>query len=108
MQVSFSLFEFTLQLMQIVQCRQLVHTGALASIKVVTESWSRDLRGALPNNVDTFLSQVMAREIARLVDTDANPAMVTVLNGSVDSVPLADIATDNSVDLRLIALANSL
>ena len=37
------------------------------------EPFSRDIRGAAPNNLDTFVSAVMARQVVRMVQVREPP-----------------------------------
>ena len=92
---------------------QLQQTGCLGAKKVVCEPFSRDIRGAAPNNLDTFLSQVMARQVVRLSMAESaagqiKPAMPSVLSGKVASIPFDDLVTDNTVDPETLSLADNL
>ncbi len=51
--------------------------------KVVCESFSRDIRGAAPNNQDVALSQQMAKQVVACSTKGISGVMPTVLSGVV-------------------------
>jgi len=89
--------------------RQLLETGKInPKKKVVTEPFSRDIRGAKPNNQDVSLSQMMAKQVADMATNKMTQRMPTVLSGTSGSLPFAEIITNNAVDQSLVQLANHL
>ena len=87
---------------------QLTQTGHLSGKKVVCEPFSRDIRGVSPNNLDTFLSQIMARQVVKMAQEDVLAAMPSVHGGKVGSIRLSELATDNSVDPETVLLSDNL
>mmetsp|Transcript_11491 Transcript_11491/g.32270 ORF Transcript_11491/g.32270 Transcript_11491/m.32270 type:complete len:488 (+) Transcript_11491:57-1520(+) len=84
---------------------QLRATGILNDEKrVIAEPFSRDIRGAMPNNVDILLAQRFAKQVTDMVNRGDTDCMPTVLNDQLSSLPLDGVETDNSVstaDMRL-------
>ena len=76
--------------------------------KIVCESFSRDIRGASPNNLDIMLCQRMARQLAEMTADGKTKMMPAVLSGREYSIPFEEIRTDNSVESSLAHLANKL
>jgi len=76
--------------------------------RIVCESFSRDIRGATPNNLDIMLSQRMAHHLAQLVEDGKTNLMPGVNSGQECSIPFSEIRTDNSVESTLSHLANKL
>lgn len=76
--------------------------------KVVCEPFSRDIRGAAPNNMDITLAQRMARRLVEMINSGENRGMPAVQAGRETSIPFDRIRTDNSVECRLAELANRL
>jgi len=88
---------------------QLLSTGKLdGKKKVVCEPFSRDIRGAAPNNMDVGLSQMMAKHTAYMASQGQSCRMPTVLSSQVSSLSFDDISTDNSVDQTYVSLADHL
>ena len=73
------------------------------------EPFSRDIRGAAPNNVDVALSQIMARQVGQLAVEGATEAMPAVSGGrAVGRVPFSALRTCNTCDPEVMALADNL
>jgi len=88
---------------------QLLSTGKLdGKKKVVCEPFSRDIRGAAPNNMDVSLSQMMAKHTAYMASQNQTCRMATVSSSQVSSLGFDDIDTDNSVDPTYVSLADHL
>ena len=76
--------------------------------KIVREPFSRDIRGAAPNNLDVYLSQVMARKVLKMVAEGATEAMPSVASGTVGQVAFSELRTCNSCDPQVMELADNL
>ena len=76
--------------------------------KIVREPFSRDIRGAAPNNLDVYLSQVMARKVRKMVAEGATEAMPSVAGGMVGQVAFSELRTCNSCDPQVLELADNL
>jgi 6-phosphofructokinase 1 len=87
---------------------ELLSTGLQTDQRVVCEGFSRDIRGAAPNNLDIMLAQRMARNLSRLISEGKSKLMPAVLSGKEYSIPFEKIRTDNSVESDLSSLANQL
>ncbi len=87
---------------------ELLQNGLDTRQKVVCEPFSRDIRGAAPNNMDITLAQRMARRLVEMIDAGENHCMPAVQAGKETSIPFDQIRTDNSVECRLAELANRL
>ncbi len=87
---------------------ELTAAGLNTSQKVICEGFSRDIRGASPNNLDIMLAQRMARNLSRLISAKKTRLMPAVLSGKEYSISFDDIETDNSVKSELASLANRL
>ena len=76
------------------------------------EPFSRDIRGAAPNNLDVYLSQVMARKVRKMVAEGATEAMPSVAGGGggsgVGQVAFSELRTCNSCDPQVMELADNL
>jgi 6-phosphofructokinase 1 len=88
--------------------KELVSTGVKIKQRIVCEPFSRDIRGARPNNMDIMLAQRMARKLVQLVNEGKNRQMPAVLSGKEYHIPFEEIRTDNSVESTLATLANRL
>lgn len=77
-------------------------------MRVICEPFSRDIRGASPNNLDIALAQRMARNLTRLAKEGKSRVMPAVQANREYEIPFQQIRTDNSVELQLAALANRL
>jgi 6-phosphofructokinase 1 len=87
---------------------ELLTAGLKTDHRIVCEGFSRDIRGAAPNNLDIMLAQRMARKLTSLVQTGQSRKMPAVLSGRESSIDFDDIRTDNSVESGLASLANRL
>ena len=87
---------------------ELLKHGLDTKQKVVCEPFSRDIRGAAPNNMDITLAQRMARRLVEMIHAGENHCMPAVQAGRETSIPFDQIRTDNSVECRLAELANRL
>ncbi len=88
--------------------KELKEAGFKSKHRVICEPFSRDVRGAKPNNLDIMLAQRMARRLTELIVDDRNREMPAVLSGKEYSIRFDDIRTDNSVESDLASLANRL
>lgn len=87
---------------------ELLAAGLQTQQKIVCEPFSRDIRGASPNNMDIALAQRMAGKLVELVQAGQSGQMPAVQSGRAFSIAFDDIDTDNSVAAELAALANRL
>ncbi|NUQ80217.1 MAG: 6-phosphofructokinase [Bacteroidetes bacterium] len=87
---------------------ELQEAGLNARSRVIAEGFSRDIRGAQPNNMDITLAQRMARKLMQMVIQGENRRMPAVLSGQEYSIGFDEIRTDNSVSTDLANLANRL
>ncbi len=87
---------------------ELLKGGLKTKRKIVCEPFSRDIRGASPNNLDIMLAQSMARNLSNLVEDNRTRQMPARLSGVEYNIPFREIVTDNSVESNLAVLANRL
>ena len=87
---------------------ELIAAGLETKMKVICEGFSRDIRGALPNNLDIMLAQRMARMLSGLIAEGKTNLMPAVQGGKEYEISLDAIETDNSVVSDLAVLANKL
>lgn len=87
---------------------ELIAAGLNTTRHVVCESFSRDIRGARPNNKDITLAHRMAKKVAFLAQTGLNRMMPAVLSGQEYAINFDDIRTHNTVPSDLAVLANRL
>jgi 6-phosphofructokinase 1 len=87
---------------------ELMRAGLNTNCRVICEGYSRDIRGASPNNSDIMLAQRMARKLTELVEKGQTKMMPAVLSGKEYGIPFDKITTDNSVKSELASLANRL
>jgi len=87
---------------------ELLAAGLQSKSRIVCESFSRDIRGASPNNLDIMLAQCMARNLSNLVESNKSKLMPARLSGIEYAIPFHEIRTDNSVESDLAVLANRL
>jgi 6-phosphofructokinase len=76
--------------------------------KVVCEAFSRDIRGAAPNNQDITLAQRMAYNVAAYLKAGTSRLMPAVRSGREYAIPFNEIETDNMVEGDLLVLSNRL
>lgn len=87
---------------------ELIKAGLKSDQRIICEGFSRDIRGAQPNNLDIMLAQRMARALAHLIKTGKSKVMPAVLTGKEYSISFQKIDTDNTVSPELASLANRL
>lgn len=87
---------------------ELLEAGLETNQRVICEGFSRDLRGANPNNMDISLAIRMAKKLCDLVAEGKNRVMPAVRGGQEYEIPFDEIKTDNSVESGLAKLANRL
>jgi len=87
---------------------ELLAVGLKTRQKIVCEGFSRDIRGAIPNNKDIMLAQQMSRKLSELIVQGKSHMMPAVLSGKEFAIPFEEIRTDNSVESDLVVLANRL
>lgn len=88
--------------------RELVDTGIPIRRRVVCEPFSRDIRGAAPNNQDVTLAQRMAYNVASYLKAGTSRLMPAVLSGREYAIPFNEIRTDNMKAADLLVLSNRL
>ena len=76
--------------------------------KVVCEPFSRDIRGAAPNNQDITLAQRMAYNVVEYLKAGTSRLMPAVRSGREYAIPFNEIHTDNMVENDLLVLSNRL
>lgn len=87
---------------------ELKQTGIKINKRVVCEPFSRDIRGAAPNNQDITLAQRMAYNVASYLKAGTSRLMPAVLSGREYAIPFHMIKTDNKVAKDLLALSDRL
>jgi 6-phosphofructokinase 1 len=87
---------------------ELLKAGLKSEQRIICEGFSRDIRGAQPNNLDIMLAQRMARSLSQLVKKGKSKVMPAVLSEKEYSIPFNKIDTDNTVSPNLASLANRL
>ena len=87
---------------------ELLHNGLKTKQRIVCEGYSRDIRGASPNNLDIMLAQRMARKLVQLIAAGKDRLMPAVLSGKEYAISFDKISTDNSVTSEMASLANRL
>jgi 6-phosphofructokinase len=87
---------------------ELIKAGLNTKQRVICEPFSRDIRGAAPNNMDIMLAQRMTRKLREQIKAGENRVMPAVESEREYSISFDDIKTDNSVAIRLASLANRL
>jgi 6-phosphofructokinase 1 len=87
---------------------ELLAAGLQTRQRIICEAFSRDIRGAKPNNMDITLAQRMARKLAELIRTGETQMMPAVLADREYAIHFDEIRTENSVDSDLAQLANRL
>jgi len=88
--------------------QELKASGLKTDQRILCEPFSRDIRGAAPNNLDLMLAQRMARTLLQLIQSGETKKMPVVLSGKDSSISFEEIRTDNSVQSSLSNLANRL
>ncbi|MFC1534071.1 6-phosphofructokinase [Thermodesulfobacteriota bacterium] len=88
--------------------KELLATKIKIKRKVVCEPFSRDIRGAAPNNMDISLAQRMAYNVASYLKTGTSRLMPAVQSGKEYAIPFNEITTDNMKEKDLLVLSNRL
>ena len=88
--------------------QELVATGIPIKRRVVCEPFSRDIRGAAPNNQDITLAQRMAYNVAEYLKAGTSRLMPAVRSGNDFAIPFNEIITDNMVEKGLLVLSDRL
>jgi len=88
--------------------RELRGTKLKINKKVVCEPFSRDIRGAAPNNMDISLAQRMAYNVAEYLKAGTSRLMPAVQSGREYAIPFNEITTDNMKEEDLMGLTNRL
>jgi 6-phosphofructokinase len=87
---------------------ELLKAGLKTEQRIICEGFSRDIRGAQPNNLDIMLAQRLSRNLAGLIAQGKNRLMPAVLADREYSISFNKIDTDNTVSPELASLANRL
>jgi 6-phosphofructokinase len=88
--------------------KDLLSTKIKIKRKVVCEPFSRDIRGAAPNNMDVSLAQRMAYNVASYLKAGTSRLMPAVLSGKEYAIPFNEIRTDNMKEKDLLVLSDRL
>ncbi|MBW2127845.1 MAG: 6-phosphofructokinase [Deltaproteobacteria bacterium] len=88
--------------------KELLQTGLEIKRRVVCEPFSRDIRGAAPNNMDISLAQRMAFNVASYLKAGTSRLMPAVQSGREYAIPFNEIQTDNMKEKALLVLADRL
>ncbi len=88
--------------------RELLATKIKINKRVVCEPFSRDIRGAAPNNMDISLAQRMAYNVAAYLKAGTSRLMPAVQSGREYAIPFNEITTDNMKEEDLMGLTNRL
>ena len=87
---------------------ELLETNIKINRKIVCEPFSRDIRGAAPNNMDVSLAQRMAYNVASYLKAGTSRIMPAVQSGREYAIPFNEITTDNLKEKDLMVLSNRL
>lgn len=88
---------------------ELLSAGLATKMKIFCEPFSRDIRGAAPNNMDLTLAQIVAKKVTEMSCEGKSRMMASVKGGVLlGEIPFFEIKTNNSVDADLVKLANRL
>jgi 6-phosphofructokinase 1 len=87
---------------------ELIAAGLNTKMKVICEPFSRDIRGASPNNLDIALTQRFARRITHLMKEGKSRVMPALLANRESEIPFEEIKTDNTKGAQFASLANRL
>ena len=88
--------------------RELLATKIKINKRIVCEPFSRDIRGAAPNNMDISLAQRMAYNVATYLKAGTSRLMPAVQSGREYAIPFNQITTDNMKEEDLMGLTNRL
>ncbi len=88
---------------------KLLATRIKINKRVICEPFSRDIRGAAPNNLDISLAQRMAYNVASYLKAGTSRLMPAVQSGREYAIPFNEITTDNMKEEEgLMVLADRL
>ena len=88
--------------------KKIFETDIPITRKIVCEPFSRDIRGAAPNNLDITLAQRMAYNVAVHLH-EGNTRLMPSIEGAKEAViPFSEINTENTVAPGLLKIANRL
>jgi 6-phosphofructokinase len=87
---------------------ELLATNIKINKRVVCEPFSRDIRGAAPNNLDISLAQRMAYNVASYLKAGTSRLMPAVQSGREYAIPFNEITTDNLKEEGLKVLSDRL
>jgi 6-phosphofructokinase len=88
---------------------ELLSTRIKINKRVICEPFSRDIRGAAPNNLDISLAQRMAYNVASYLKAGTSRLMPAVQSGREYAIPFNEITTSNMKEEEgLVALADRL
>ncbi|MFC1587709.1 6-phosphofructokinase [Planctomycetota bacterium] len=88
--------------------KQLQDTGITSNKRIISEPFSRDIRGAFPNNTDIALAQRLSAGTVKAIQDGESRFMFAVNAENETVLPFEEISTDNTVSRELAALANRL
>ena len=88
--------------------KELLTTGIEIKRRVVCEAFSRDIRGAAPNNLDISLAQRMAYNVTAYLKAGTSRLMPAVQSGREYAIPFNEIKTDNMKGKALLVLSDRL
>jgi 6-phosphofructokinase 1 len=87
---------------------ELMQDGYDAKMKIICEPFSRDIRGASPNNLDIALTQRFARRVAHLMKEGKSRVMPAIQSSREYEIPFEEVKTDNTKGAQFASLANRL
>jgi 6-phosphofructokinase len=87
---------------------ELMAAGLQTKMKVICEPFSRDIRGASPNNLDIALTQRFARRITHFMKEGKSRVMPAILANRESEIPFDEVTTDNTKGAQFASLANRL
>lgn len=89
--------------------KELLATKIKINKRVICEPFSRDIRGAAPNNLDISLAQRMAYNVASYLKAGTSRLMPAVQSGREYAIPFNEITSDNMKEEEgLLVLADRL
>ncbi|MCR4316222.1 MAG: 6-phosphofructokinase [Planctomycetes bacterium] len=77
--------------------KRLEDSGFNSQRKIVCEAFTRDIRGAAPNNQDITLAQRMAKKVVEFASAGSSRLMPAVESDREFAIPFHEIQTDNTV-----------
>ncbi len=88
--------------------KELLSTKIKIKRRILCEPFSRDIRGAAPNNMDISLAQRMAYNVASYLKAGTSRLMPAVQSGREYAIPFNEITTDNMKEENLLVLSDRL